>query len=342
MSWAAHVRVGVALATTALAALACGGGDTARVTIPAGATMRAAAESLSRGGVVRWPALSSAYARVRGRDRGIKAGTYLLVTGASWNAILSALRGGGSVITVLVPEGFTVTQIDSVLRARLSVSADSVAAAVRDTAVLRRLDVPTATLEGYLFPDTYFFPPGTSARSAIATMVRRFEQQWRPEWRGRLDSVAMTRHDIVTLASIVEREARRDEERPLIAAVYVGRLKRGMLLQADPTVQYALPQYQRRLLLRHLTVDSPYNTYRHRGLPPGPIAAPGVASIRAALYPANVPFLYFVAFPDGHHEFRMNVEQHLAAVRAARRAWDTLERSRRTPAAAASPSPARP
>lgn len=271
----------------------------------------------------------------------IKAGTYLLSTGAGWNDILATLRGGGAVISVLVPEGFIIAQIDSVLVSKLGVSRDSVAAAVRDTTVLRRLGVPTPTLEGYLFPDTYFFPPGTTARIAVATMVRRFEQQWRAEWSSRLDSMTMSRHEIVTLASIVEREARLDAERPLIAAVYLSRLKRGMRLQADPTVQYALPQYQKRLLLRHLEVNSPYNTYRHRGLPPGPIAAPGIASLRASLYPENVPFLYFVAYPDGHHEFRVNVAQHQAAARAARRAWDALERSRRAASRAAS-APARP
>lgn len=342
MSSAARARLGAALAAAALVTVACRGGETARVTIPAGSSMRAAAESLSRGGVVRLPSAFSLYAKVRRRDRGIKAGTYLLSTGASWNQILSALRGGGAVITVTVPEGFTVAQIAALLVARLGVSGDSVAVAVRDTTALRRLGVPTPTLEGYLFPDTYFFPPGTSARIAVSTMVRRFEQQWLPEWNARLDSVKMSRHAIVTLASIVEREARLNAERPVIAGVYVSRLKRGMRLQADPTVQYALPQYQKRLLFRHLTVNSPYNTYVHRGLPPGPIAAPGAASLKAALSPANVPFLYFVAYPDGHHEFRVNVEQHQAAARAARRAWDALERSKRSAATTASPSPSRP
>ena len=199
------------------------------------------------------------------------------------------------------------------------------ASAARDSTLLRRLDIPTQTLEGYLFPDTYFFPPGTTAASAVVTMVRRFERVWRPEWDQRLDTLALSRHDLVTLASIVEREARLDEERPVIAAVYVNRLKKGMRLEADPTVQYALPQYQKRLLLRHLTIDSPYNTYRRKGLPPGPIGAPGVASLRASVYPAEVPYLYFVAYPDGHHEFRVRHDQHVIAARAARRAWDALK-----------------
>jgi UPF0755 protein len=339
MPLAARARLALA---AAVFVTACGSDSApARVTIPAGATMRAAAESLQAGGVIRFPALFAGYAKARKQDRGIKAGTYLLAKSASWNSLLRALRGGGAVTTVLIPEGFTLAQIETQLVAKLKLSGDSVAAAARDTALLRRLDVPIATVEGYLFPDTYFFPPGTSARTAISTMVRRFEQQWKPEWTRRLDTIAMSRHDLITLASIVEREARLDEERPVIAAVYTNRLRKGMLLQADPTVQYALPQYQKRLLYRHLTIDSPYNTYRRKGLPPGPIGAPGTASLRAALYPASVPYLYFVAYPDGHHEFRVTVEQHQTAARLARRAWDALrvkqEREARKSAATTRP-----
>jgi UPF0755 protein len=152
-------------------------------------------------------------------------------------------------------------------------------------------------------------------------MVRRFEQVWTPQWTARLDSIGLDRNDLMTLASIVEEEAKLAAERPVIAAVYMNRLRNGMLLQADPTVQYALPQHQARLLYKHLRVKSPYNTYMNKGLPPGPIASPGKASIVAALYPAQVPYRYFVAFPDGHHEFRTTQAQHDAIVREARKAW---------------------
>ena len=313
-------------------AVACGGNDgpSVRVTIPPGTTMRAAADSLNKAGVIGSRRLFRAYAKLRGSDRGIKAGTYMLRRGQSWGAVLASLREGRGVVAVTtIPEGFTMAQIEALLTARLGVTADSLAAAVSDTALLSRLDVPTATVEGYLFPDTYFFPPGTSARAAVQTMVRRFEQRWRTEWGARLDTLRVSRHDVMTLASIVEREAKRPEERPIIAAVYWNRLRKGMLLQADPTVQYALPQYQRRLLTRHLAVKSPYNTYRNPGLPPGPIASPGAASIQATLYPANVPYLYFVALPDGHHEFRAKLSEHEAAVRVARRAWEAVRRQQR-------------
>jgi UPF0755 protein len=189
---------------------------------------------------------------------------------------------------------------------------------VSDTALLARLDVPTSTLEGYLFPDTYAFPIGTTARQAVREMVFAFERRWRPDWDSSAADLKINRNDLVTMASIVEREARLPEERPVIAAVYYNRLKKGMLLQADPTVQCALGHHVGRVLYKDLTIDSPYNTYVHKGLPPGPVASPGVASLIAAANPANVPYLYFVATRDGHHEFRMTLEQHTNAVREIR------------------------
>ena len=296
--------------------------------------MRVAAESLARADVVGSAAAFRGYAKLRGSDRGIKAGTYLIRRDASWESVLNALREGkGLVSTVLVPEGYTLAQIEALLAVRLGLDPDSIRAAVTDTSLLRRLDVPTPNLEGYLYPDTYHFPPGTTARAIVATMVRRFEQRWDPAWDARLDSMAVSRHDLLTLASIVEREAKRAEERPVIASVYWNRLRRGMLLQADPTVQYALPQYQSRLLYRHLTVQSPYNTYVHKGLPPGPIGSPGSASIEASLYPAVVPYLYFVAYPDGHHEFRVTLAEHQAEARKAGRAWAEWRRAQAAVAA---------
>jgi UPF0755 protein len=268
-----------------LCVASCGGdgdGPPVRVTVPNGASMKVAADSLNRGGVIGSPRLFRLYAKFRGSDRGIKAGTYEFRRNASWGSVLEALRSGkGVVTTVTIPEGYTLRQTEVLVATKLGVPVDSVRAAVRDTALLSRLDVPTKDLEGYLFPDTYHFSPGTTARAAVQA---------------------------------------------IIAAVYWNRLRKGMRLEADPTVQYALPEYQSRLLYRHLAVKSPYNTYRNTGLPPGPIGAPGVASIEASLYPANAPFLYFVAYPDGHHEFRVRLSEHQAAARIARRAWDDVAR----------------
>jgi UPF0755 protein len=295
------------------------------VTVPPGATLEVAADSLAHAGVIRSARMFRVYALVRHDDRDIKAGTYMLRRGSSYASTLDAIRGGhGLVHSVTIPEGFALAQIIPLFASRLGIPVDSLEAAVRDTMFLEQLDIPTSTVEGYVFPDTYFFPEQTSARTAIGTTIRRFEQVWQPAWTARLDTIAMSRHDVMTLASIVEKEARLPEERPAIAAVYMNRLRDHMLLQADPTVQYALGEHQSRVLYKHLEVESPYNTYKHVGLPPGPIASPGRASILAALYPANVPYKYFVALPDGHHEFRNDYAGHEAARRLARRAWDSL------------------
>lgn len=313
---------GIVAAGLVTAAVACGpaaAGAPARVVIPRGASFRAAADSLASRGVVRSPLLFRLYATWARHDRAIKPGTYLLHPGASYGSLVDALvNGKGLVHVVTVVEGWELRQIAPQLARSLGIPRDSVEAAVRDTALLHRLDVPTPTLEGYLFPATYTFPDGTTARAAVAQMVARFEQAWRPEWNDRLQTLALKRHDAVTLASIVEREAVRPEERPAIAAVYYNRLRKGMRLEADPTVQYALGRHTARVLYRDLDVDSPYNTYRRTGLPPGPIGSPGAPSLAAAVNPAQVPYLFFVAQPDGHHEFRASFAEHLKAVRESR------------------------
>jgi UPF0755 protein len=315
---------GIALAV-ALTACGRGAGRSVRVTVPPGASLGIAAESLARAGVIGSTRLFRLYALLRHDDRDIKAGTYMLHRNSGYGATLDAIRGGkGLVHTVTIPEGYSLSQIIPLFATKLGLPAESLQVAVRDTAVLHRLDIPTATIEGYLFPDTYIFPEQTNARSAIATGVKRFEQVWQPEWTARLDTIGLSRHDVMTLASIVEKEARLPEERPIIAAVYLNRLRDHMLLQADPTVQYALGEHQNRVLYKHLEVESPYNTYKHPGLPPGPIASPGRASIVAALYPASVPYKYFVALPDGHHEFRNDYAGHENARRLARQAWDSV------------------
>ena len=311
------------LALGALAAVTACGDDPApvrRVTIPQGASFAAAAESLESAGVLGSPRLFRLYAGVTRRDRDIKAGTYLLEPGLSWNELIDALTAGrGIEHSVTIPEGLALRDIIPLLARNTGAPVESLWAAVRDTVTRRRLNVPTPNLEGYLFPDTYRFMYGTSAREAVRELVRRFETIWDPAWDTRAAAMGMSRHEIVTLASIVEKEARLAEERPVIAAVYHNRLRQGMPLQADPTVQYAIGEHRTRVLYRDLKIDSPYNTYRNRGLPPGPIASPGKASIEAALYPANVPYRYFVAHPDGHHEFRVTFEEHTAARRLVQR-----------------------
>jgi UPF0755 protein len=321
-----------AMLAATLALVACRGSGTgrARVIIPHGSTLRVAAESLAHAGVVQSATMFRVYAKLRGSDRSIRAGTYVFQRGGSWGEVLDDLRGGkGLEHAITIPEGWSLYQIVPQLARVLGAPIDSVQAAVRDTALLHALDVPTPTLEGYLFPDTYVFPDGTTPRAAVRVMVDRFQRVWQPDWNQRLQELAMSRNDVMALASIVEKEARLPEERPVIAAVYVNRLKTGMLLQADPTVQYALGKHVARVMYKDLEIDSPYNTYRHVGLPPGPIASPGRPSIVAALNPAKVPYRYFVAYPDGHHEFTTDFAKHSVAVRNARREWDSVSALRR-------------
>lgn len=308
------------LACAALAA--CGPtphGTPIRVIVPRGATFTEAADSLGRAGLIGSRRGFRLYGRIWGGDRNIKPGTYLLKPGTPWRDIVKALNGGRGVVnTLTIPEGFTIQQIKPVLVRRLYVTPESVDAAVRDTSLLRRLNVPTSTLEGYLFPDTYAFPAGTTASQAVREMVRGFESRWKPEWDTILPSLKINRNGLVTMASLVEKEARVPEERPVIAAVYYNRLRRGMLLQADPTVQYAMGRHVSRVLYKDLRTKSPYNTYIHTGLPPGPIASPGAASLAAAANPAKVDYLYFVARPDGRHEFRRTLDEHNNARRQVR------------------------
>lgn len=323
-------------ACTSLALTACGGREQpVRLTVPVGASFAQVADSLSARGLVGSTRLFRWYAAFGGRDRAIKAGTYELSASQSWSELLDALVAGrGLVVTVTIPEGFDLRRIVPRLARALEVPEDSVRAAVADSAARASRGISAPTLEGYLFPDTYTFPAGTTAREAVRTMLARFDAMWRPEWDARLTALGITKHEAVTMAALVEKEARVATERPTIAAVYWNRVRIGMRLQADPTVQYALPEHVDRLLFVHLEVDSPYNTYRYDGLPPGPIASPGAASLEAALQPADVPYLFFVAHPDGHHEFTRTFQEHTRAIAIVRR-----EARRRQAAARASAAP---
>lgn len=312
----------LALVAGCVLVAACAGqphGTPTRVIIPRGASFGQATDSLAKAKLVGSKKMFRLYGRLTGGDRNIKPGTYLLKPGTPWKDIVSALNGGhGMVNTITIPEGYSIAQITPLLARTLKVPADSVKVAMRDTALLARLDIPNPTLEGYVFPDTYAFPLGTTARQAVREMVYSFERRWKPEWDASLVELKINRNDLVTMASIVEKEARVAEERPVIAAVYYNRLRRGMRLQADPTVQFARGRHAERVLYKDLEIESPYNTYIHKGLPPGPIASPGVASLAAAAHPANVPYLYFVASRDGHHEFRMTLQEHTNAIRQVR------------------------
>jgi peptidoglycan lytic transglycosylase G len=293
------------------------------VTIPPGATLDAAIDSLSARDVVRHPTLFRWYARVRGLRGSLKTGDYVLPPGAAWSDIVATLeRGHGVEVRWTVREGLMLGEVADLAALQIGIPRDSLlVAAGGDPALRQELGLPpTATsVEGYLFPTTYVVPVHITARELVRVMTREFLAQWQPDWTPRLDSLHMTRQQLVTLASIIEAEVRYDPDRPFISAVYRNRLARGMKLEADPTVIYAYGRRLKRVWEKNLAVRSRYNTYLHPGLPPGPICQPGRASLAAALDPAPVPFLYFVAQPDGKHIFSVTYAEHEAAIRTVKR-----------------------
>jgi UPF0755 protein len=308
--------------------LACGAppqGASVRITIPAGASFHAVTDTLVARGLLTSRLWFRLLARARGADRSVKAGIYDLPAGAGSWQLLSALETGRvAMARFTAPEGLTLLDLADLVRDRLEIPADQFLAAARDSALRAELRVKAPTLEGYLLPETYNLPLPVTAEALVRAMVAEFERQWLPAWDRRLDSLGMTRNQLLALAAIVEGEARHDEERPVIAGVYSNRLRRGMPLQADPTVQYAVElatgERKQRLLFKDLEIQSPYNTYLHSGLPPGPVNSPGIRSIGAALYPAAVPWLYFVAGGDGYHVFSRTLSEHNRAIDSVHRA----------------------
>jgi UPF0755 protein len=302
-----------------VAVAACGtaGGPGVTVTIPAGAILEVAIDSLAARHVIEHPSAFRLYARLRGLGGSLKSGVYLLRRDEPWSDVVAALeRGRGVEQRFTVREGLRLAEIAALAQQTLRIPRDSLLDAAQDSAVLASLGVPptTPSAEGYLFPTTYLLPLHIGAHELTRVMTRQFLEQWDPTWQARLDSLNWSRHQLVTLASIVEAEARYPPDRPFIAAVYHNRLRRGMRLEADPTVSYAYGRRLKRVWDKNLAVRSVYNTYLHPGLPPGPISQPGRASLLAALYPADVPFLYFVAQPDGKHIFSTTFAEHEAAI----------------------------
>ncbi len=287
-----------------------GDGTAVTFTVPRGATVTAVAETLAVRGIIADAGFFRFYAAASGRSRDIKAGTFELPQGVGTRAALEALvRGLPALRALVVPEGLMLTEIAATVERQLGIPSDEFFQAASDSAWLDTLDVSGPTLEGYLFPSTHMVRVDASAGEVVDQMIWAFLQQWRAEWTLRLDTLKLTLHELVTLASIIEGEVRHDEDRRFVSSVYHNRLARGMRLQADPTVIYALGR-RRRLFERDYSRPSPYNTYLINGLPPGPIGSPSTASLDAALYPAATDFLYFVARDDGRHVFSRTYAEH--------------------------------
>jgi UPF0755 protein len=271
---------------------------------------------LTREGAIRSPEGFVVLSLLRGSFRTLRAGEYEIPAGAGTVDVLRLVESGRvKRHAVLHPEGATVAELARALEAAGLLPASEVLRVATDPAFLRAHEIPAPTAEGYLFPDTYYLVRGLSAEQILDRMVQRLHQKLTPELLARARERNLSLHELLTLASIVEREAVARAERPLIAAVFWNRLRLGMPLQADPTVQYAVGKERRTLTRTDLGTDHPYNTYQRPGLPPGPIASPGLDAIQAVLEPAPVKYLYFVKKDDQHHHFSESLDDHLRAVR---------------------------
>lgn len=277
------------------------------VVVPPGETAWQIGRRLAAARVVRSARAVVVAARLQQVDGRLRSGEYALSPGQSaWKIVGILARGEAILHRLTIPEGYSVAQIADVLAE----------AGLADRA--RFLDL-AASSEGYLFPDTYFLPRGLGEAALIARLRARFDAAIGADLREAARGRGLTLHQLVTVASMIEREARVPEERAVIAGVIYNRLRLGMRLEIDATVLYALGRHKAELSFADLKVDSPYNTYRHPGLPPGPIANPGLAAVAAAAAPAETPFLYYVLRPDGSHHFSRTLREHQDAVRRYRR-----------------------
>lgn len=297
--------------------------DTVMVIIPQGAGFDAILDSLQSAGLIGDRASFRILTTATGADDEIKSGTYKFQKGISQAKLLKALREGRSTVRVKVtfPEGVTIRRIASIAAEKAGIDSAGVVRLANDRTFLQSIGLNASTAEGYLMPDTYFIYWGESPETLLKRMSSLFLQYYNSERKEKSTGLNMTPYEAIILASLVEGEARVEKDRPIVARLYLNRLKRGMKLEADPTIQYVIPGGPRRLLYEDLRIESPYNTYKYKGLPPTPINNPGRASIEATLNPSDHDYLFMVAKGDGsgEHSFSRTKSEHDRAVREYRR-----------------------
>ncbi len=285
------------------------------VYIPRGTGFLEIVDILDQAGMVKHKPLFILLAKLKGAAGSIKPGEYELATSMSPNTIADKLyKGDIKIRKVTIPEDYTLKQIADRLVAENLVSEESFISVTTDSVFLTSLKIEAASAEGYLYPDTYYLYRGMTPQEIVRGMVNRFWEKVTPQMIERAKALGMTTTEFVTLASLIGKETGRAEEKPEVSAVFYNRLKKGMRLQSDPTAIYSLTEYRHIVRRKHLDNDTPYNTYRIKGLPSGPIANPGIDSLQAALNPASVNYLYFVSKDDGTHKFSSNLAAHAQAV----------------------------
>ncbi len=296
------------------------GGKNIVITIKRGASLSEVGELLEQKKLIKSKNFFVLYALLTGREKRIQAGEYRISNAWPLQKILALIVGGEVILhRVAIPEGYTVTQIEKLLVEKGIVDQTRFRKALssEDFSLPFLAGAPEGPrrLEGFLFPATYEFPAGLTEKEILALMLQRFRKAFTPELQRRAQAMGLSIREVVTLASLVEREAKLEAERPIIAAVFLNRLRCGMRLESCATIQYILGKQKEKLTQQDLRISSSYNTYLHDGLPPGPIANPGLASIKAVLYPAEVDYLYFVARGDGSHHFSRTLGEHQTAAR---------------------------
>jgi UPF0755 protein len=289
------------------------------VEIPTGVGSNEIARRLIAAGVVRDVVTFRVALWLSGSARHLQAGEYRFDHPLSGVDVIGKIaRGEVDLVPLTFPEGLTIAEMAKIFESAGFGPASSFVDAANNVSLIASLDPAATDLEGYLFPDTYSLPRRADASRVVRVMVERFHKILGPDLQQAAQARGSSVRQLVTLASIVEKETARGDERPLVAAVYANRLRIGMALQCDPTVIYALQKlgkYDGNLRRDDLQVDSPYNTYRYPGLPPGPIASPGKGSLEAAAHPADADYVYFVSRNDGSHEFARTLDDHNRNVR---------------------------
>ncbi|MBI5843569.1 MAG: endolytic transglycosylase MltG [Deltaproteobacteria bacterium] len=308
-------------------------GKAVAINIPDGQGFSLTVKSLEKEHIIRRPFLFRVYAKISGKDISVKAGRYRFSAAQSPAEILDALVSGkGRLNRLTVIEGWTVSEIAQAAEKAGFARAAVITALARDPHFARSLGLPGQSVEGYLFPDSYFFPyiesveksftengaaspeEEKAARNMLVTMVERFREKFTPKLRERAKSLGLSMHQTVILASVIEKETGDSREYPLVASVFYNRIEAGMRLQSDPTVIYGLAGFNGNLTKADLKTDHPYNTYTRKGLPAGPISNPGSGAIEGTLYPARTGYFYFVAKNDGTHRFSATLVEHNEAV----------------------------
>jgi UPF0755 protein len=296
------------------------GNKNIEVRIPKGATYREAIEIFFKEGIIHDRTFFLIIGRITGLDRKIRAGYYSIFKSMNTLDLLKILRRGQIIeYEVTIVEGDSLWEVAEKLAAKGIVTQEEFFRLASDEDFLASFGIDAVSFEGYLFPETYNIPKGMEPQEAIGMMINTFREKYSDKMEERAEELHFTEREVLTLASIIEKEAITDEERPIISAVYHNRLKKRMLLQADPTAIYGVKSAKEKITSADIRKKTPYNTYVIKGLPPGPIASPGLKSIMAALYPANVPYIYFVSNNDGTHHFSVTAKEHEAAVNSYRK-----------------------